>query len=209
MNAYSISFPCISLSQFSCLFFIICLSLSFSITHKLHSVLSVLYQPDTDWLETNTYLFKLEIPLSLSGWAYTLAISFHLCIRPGVSLASFVKGRMLLLVLDELNCERAAEDRVVKWDCWLFSKCNDAIPAPHFLNDQNSSVFHSSLKPTFLLRWHFILITFAWGEWFLEFQWSMLLGHTCLLLPLWWRQKALGHIAKHFPIFFKKFNLEA
>lgn len=153
MNVNSISVPCISLSLFLCLERSprLYLPLSFLITHKLLSVLSVFHQPDTNWPSTNTYLFEQPPPTlpetdSPEPEPYTLAISFHLCIRQGVSLASFSKGRLLLLVLDELSSEGAAEDQVVKWARWLFSKCNDAFQ--HFTSWM-SSVFHPQLDQHF------------------------------------------------------------
>lgn len=120
LSLLSVSHPSLSWSlKISSLY----LSLSFLITHKLLSVLlSVFHQPDTGWSDTNTYLFKPEPPWARS---YTLAISFHLCTRGFLGLIQ--EGEIAVACLGRVELWGGSWGPGGKWDCWIFSKCNDAF----------------------------------------------------------------------------------
>lgn len=156
------------------------LSLSLWIVDKILSVLSVFHQPDSDWRDTDTSLFQRPPPRTRFLWAsaYTLAVSFHLCLREGVSLASFIKARWPLLVLDGLSSEGTAEDQVVKRDCLFFSKCNDAFQHFTSCTINTHQCFHPYLDRTFLTyRPNY----FCMGDGFLWFNtaWNGIeLGHA-------------------------------
>lgn len=133
---HSVSTLRISLSQFQRLQRSPCVYLSWSHTNSSVCCLCFISQTPTGLTQTLSCSSsahsspRRRVPWA---WAYTLAISFHLCIRQGVSLAPFRKGRFLLLVLGELISEGAAEDQVVKRNCWLFSL--------RLLDDRNAPLY--------------------------------------------------------------------
>lgn len=133
---HSVSTLRISLSQFQRLQRSPCVYLSWSHTNSSVCCLCFISQTPTGLTQTLSCSSSVHssprrrVPWA---WAYTLAISFHLCIRQGVSLAPFRKGRFLWLVLGELISEGAAEDQVVKRICWLFSL--------RLLDDQNTPLY--------------------------------------------------------------------
>ena len=147
MNTFSISQShCLRFYVSIDLFFIVYLSLSSSITHKLHSVLSVFHRPNTDWPDTNTYLFKLcaspPPPTPRIVWAPYIS-HFRPLVCPTRGFLGLISERGDCCCLSWTSGAMRGQLRTRWWNGSAGFSAN--VPALHFLDDPNSSVFHPLL----------------------------------------------------------------